>query len=168
MSNSYINYYLDQAGSGLSTFEGVRYQRGNGFFGRLLSGAILPALRFLGRKALNTGVNVGMDVLDGHNFKESIKKHSKKTVRDTANSALLRAQRFVQTGRATKHMLPHVLMATGIPPTKQRRLRRKAIKKKQKRKKKKTAKKPVKKKAVKKKTTRKQTKKQRSKFDFLL
>ena len=54
MSNSYINYYLDQAGSGLSTFERVRYQRGNGFFGRLLSGAILPALRFLGREALNT------------------------------------------------------------------------------------------------------------------
>ena len=102
MSNTYINYYLNQAGSGLSAFEGVRYQRGNGFFGRLLSGAILPALRFLGRKALSTGVEVGMDALDGNNIKESIKRRSKKAAKDVASTALNRAQRYVQTGRGKR------------------------------------------------------------------
>ena len=163
MSNSYINYYLNQAGSGLSTFEGVRYQRGNGFFGRLLSGAILPALRFLGRKALSTGVNVGMDVLDGRNFKQSLKQHSKKAARDTANSALLRAQRFVQTGRGSNQ----ILMATDMPPTRRRKLRKKAIKGK--RKTKKTATRQKSRRVFKKRVKKKKiAKKRNSKFDFLI
>ncbi|XP_074596510.1 uncharacterized protein F54H12.2-like [Brevipalpus obovatus] len=74
MSNAYINYYLNQAGSGLSAFEGVRYQRGNGFFGRLLSGAILPALRFLGRKALSTGVDVEFDLFSVPSTQYSIER----------------------------------------------------------------------------------------------
>lgn len=163
MSNTYINYYLNQAGSGLSAFEGVRYQRGNGFFGRVLSGAILPALRFLGRKALSTGVDVGMDVLDGNNIKESIKKRSKKAAKDVASTASTRAQRYVQTGRGQRLS---TLMSNVKPLKRRKSIKRSKVKKKPQKKsesknrvkRRKTCRsKPVKKKQAK-----------RSKFDFLL
>ena len=53
------NYYTNQAGNGLTGFSGVKYQKGFGFFGRLLSGAVIPFLRFLGKSAFNTGANIG-------------------------------------------------------------------------------------------------------------
>jgi len=161
MSNSYINYYLNQAGSGLSAFEGVRYQRGNGFFGRLLSGAILPALRFLGRKALSTGVDVGMDALEGNNIKESIKRRSKKAAKDVASAALNRAQRYVQTGRGKR--LP-ILMSNLQPIKRKKSIKRSKPAKKARKNsapKKRVKGRPKTRRTVKRKSTK------HSKFDFL-
>ena len=38
MINPYIQIYNNQVGSGLAAYQGVRYQRGHGFFGRLFGG----------------------------------------------------------------------------------------------------------------------------------
>jgi len=46
-SNPYINYYVNQAGSGIGGFQGVRFQRGQGWFGNLFKNAILPLLNIL-------------------------------------------------------------------------------------------------------------------------
>lgn len=100
--NPYTNYYLNQAGSGLSGFSGNRYQRGHGFFGKLFSSAVLPALKFLGRQALSTGVGVAEDVLEGKNFKESAKRRAIESGRATARAAVKRAKDYTQKGQGIK------------------------------------------------------------------
>lgn len=83
--NEYDSYYFNQAGSGLAGFRGVRYQRGHGFFGRLLSGAIYPALRFLGKNFLKTGMNVASDVFNSNDFSSSaLKKIAKQNLKNSS------------------------------------------------------------------------------------
>ena len=52
--NPLIEYYTNQAGTGITPFSGVRYQKGAGFFGRLVTKTILPLLRMLGKKCLKS------------------------------------------------------------------------------------------------------------------
>ena len=76
-------YYRQQAGSGIGGFSGVRYQRGHGFFGRLISGGIGPILKkifpYVKNLAMDTGLNIAEDVLDGNNLKESAKRRFKES-----------------------------------------------------------------------------------------
>ncbi len=67
-SNSFAAYYVNQAGTGISSYSRVKYQKGHGFFGKILSGEFLPILKFLGKKALSTGLNIGTDYLQGENL----------------------------------------------------------------------------------------------------
>ena len=97
-SNHFTAYYVNQAGTGISGYSGVKYQKGHGFFGRLLSGAVLPILKFLGKKALNTGINIGTDFLQGENFKTSMKKRLKTTGFDIAEEALDKLKNYKQKG----------------------------------------------------------------------
>lgn len=86
--NELQNYYIEQAGSGLAGFRGVRYQRGRGFFGRLLSGAVFPLLRFLGKNVLKTGTNVASDLLQSDDFSiENIKDIAKNRAKEGAVEA---------------------------------------------------------------------------------
>lgn len=56
-----MRYYAHQAGTGVATYSGVRYQRGNGFFGRLMKGGILRLLRYLGERGLETAATVATE-----------------------------------------------------------------------------------------------------------
>ena len=100
--NPYITYYSNQAGSGISGFQGVRFQRGAGFFGNVFKSAILPLLKYFGRQALSTGTEIATDALDGENVLESMKKRGKQAAKNIAMDASDRAQRFVQTGKGRK------------------------------------------------------------------
>ena len=96
----WFDYYHDQAqqvGHGLSGYQGIPYQRGNGlgsFFGRLFR-AILPvakragksALKTVGREALNMGTNVMADMAEGRDIKESFKQHGLKAGRNVIDKA---------------------------------------------------------------------------------
>ena len=96
----WFDYYLDQArqsGHGLSGFQGMPYQRGNGlgsFFGRLFR-SILPvakrigksALKTVGREALDMGANVIGDLSKGRTAKEAFKEHGLKATRNLINKA---------------------------------------------------------------------------------
>ena len=87
--NDLEKYYIHQAGSGLAGFRGIRYQRGRGFFGRLLSGAVYPLLRFLGKNLLRTGENVATDVLDSDDFSfQNLKDVTKKNLQSRAKDVL--------------------------------------------------------------------------------
>jgi hypothetical protein len=97
-SNRFVEYYINQAGTGIAGYSGVRYQKGHGFFGRLLSGAVFPILKYLGKKALNTGINIGSDILQGENFKTSMKKRLKTTGFDIAEDALEKVKNYKQKG----------------------------------------------------------------------
>jgi len=103
--NPYIAYYRNQGGSGLTGFEGVRYQRGSGFFSRLASRTLLPLLKFLGKRVLSGGVNLASDVLAGQNFKDSVKQRLRETGKNVATDALNYANETVfQTGSGRNRM----------------------------------------------------------------
>jgi hypothetical protein len=63
--NPYTTYYVNQVGSGLPGFQGIRYQRGHGFFGRLFSNTILPFVKQLlpgiGKRALPSVAGLAQD-----------------------------------------------------------------------------------------------------------
>jgi len=96
----WFDYYHEQAkqvGHGISGYQGMPYQRGNGlgsFFGRLFR-AILPvakrvgksALKSVGREALNMGTNVIGDLSEGRNIKASLKQHGLKAGRNILDKA---------------------------------------------------------------------------------
>ena len=95
--NPYIEYYENQAGNGIVGFQGVKYQRGHSFFGRLLQGAIYPLLRYLGKQDLSTGITVASDVMEN---KEDIRQAAKRRLIETGNviakDAIARARKFQQ------------------------------------------------------------------------
>jgi hypothetical protein len=98
----FTDYYVNQAGSGLSGFEGVRYQRGHGFFGRFFKSAIIPMLKFLGKRALSTGADLATDVLEGKPIKESAKARGIEAMKGVTSAGIKRAREFVQTGKGRK------------------------------------------------------------------
>src|SRR5947199_7561361 len=96
-------YYLNQAGSGLGGFAGIRYQKGDGFFGRFVSGTILPIIKkvlpYLGKTALNTGMDILGDVAEGGKFKESAKRRLRETGKKVGEAAMAKVKEFTGTGR---------------------------------------------------------------------
>ena len=85
----YEQYYVDQAkqkGGNLPAFHGARFQRGYGL-GSIFKGLFrwaMPHLqqgaKMLGKKALQTGVQVAQDVLGGENVKTVTKKRAKQAL----------------------------------------------------------------------------------------
>jgi len=103
MSNPYLDYYKSQAGSGIVGFQGVRYQRGHGFFGRILSKAVFPMLKFLGRRALGVGADIASDVIvDKQNLKQAVKRRFEDEGTELAKAGIKRAKKYVQTGGKKK------------------------------------------------------------------
>ena|SRR5882757_4008774 len=86
MDNPYSEYYIKQAGSGISVYSGHRYQSGNGFFGKILK-YLKPALKYIGRKGLNTMTNIGSDFLNGENIVEAGQKQLVNTAKDVLTDA---------------------------------------------------------------------------------
>ena len=46
-------HQIKQRGSGLLPFAGQRYQKGNGFWGDLMKKAVMPFLRYAGKRSLS-------------------------------------------------------------------------------------------------------------------
>ena len=92
----YEEYYLNQAkqkGGNLPAFHGARFQRGFGL-GSIFKGLFrwaVPHLKqgakMLGKKALQTGVNVAQDVLAGENLKKAVKRQGKKALGLTSQNS---------------------------------------------------------------------------------
>jgi len=79
MTNPFIEYYKNQAGSGFSplVFQGYQYQRGHGFgsaFKSLFNNVLKPLGQYLGKQLFSTGVSVGSDLLQGENIRFINKK----------------------------------------------------------------------------------------------
>ena len=96
-------YYARQAGSGLGGFAGVRYQKGDGFFGRMMSGTVLPIIKrvlpYLGKTVLNTASDIFGDVSQGEKFKESFKRRFKDTAGQVGEDALSKMKQLTGAGR---------------------------------------------------------------------
>ena len=96
-------YYIQQSGSGMASYSGVRYQRGFGFMGRLWRGAFLPIIQkvlpYLGKTALNTGIDIVNDLSSGENFKESVKRRVKETGENIEQKAMAKVRQMTGTGK---------------------------------------------------------------------
>ena len=130
LSNKMDEYYHNQAGSGIGGFSGLRYQKGNGFFGRLISGTVLPLLRkvlpYLGRTAMETGMDIAKDLSEGKKFKESFKERAKASGKKISEAALAKAEKMM-SGSGIRRRRRRVLKASARP-TKRRRAASKVIK----------------------------------------
>ena len=93
----YEQYYVDQAkqkGGNLAAFRGARFQWGSGL-GSIFKGPFrwaIPHLqqgaKVIGKKALQAGVNVAQDVLDGDNIKKAVSKSTKQALGLPAQNSL--------------------------------------------------------------------------------
>ena len=101
------SYYNQQAGTGIAFYPGIRYQRGQGFFGRFFKGSLLPLLQSLGHKLLATGVDVADDVVNNNldpmaSLKIRGTVAAKETANDLISTAKKRLSEMKQTGGSKK------------------------------------------------------------------
>ena len=104
-------YYLrGQQGESIAGFRGARIQRGYGignFFKSIARFAILLVKRgaqAFGRRALGAAVDVGHDILEGKNVKQSIKSRGIKAVKDIVRQGV--KQPCSQSGGGQKRKTP--------------------------------------------------------------
>lgn len=99
---SFKEYYANQAGSGIATYSGFRYQKGHGFFGRMIKGSILPLIKkvlpFLKDQLLDTGVNFSSNLMESGSFKDAAKKTAKKKLGQLAKEGLSKVEKYAQDG----------------------------------------------------------------------
>lgn len=102
--NPYEKYYLNQAGSGIAAYTGIRYQKGNGFFGRLISGFALPLLKYFGKQGLEAVGNIVTDIKANpdSNIKDILKRQAKSTLSKVTEDGANRTKKFIQTGKGVK------------------------------------------------------------------
>ena len=103
---TYEDYYLNQVGSGLSVFSGVRRQRGHGFFGSILRAAaplLKQGAKRLGRHVLETGVNVAGDLMSGVPVRRAVKRRVMQKIR---SGGVKRIKPTVQRKRRIRRRAP--------------------------------------------------------------
>ena len=94
MTNPYVSYYLNQAGTGVGpVFRGAPYQRGHGI-GSWLSSifrSVFPMLKSgaktLGQEALNAGFGVLRDAITRKPLRESLKSRMREAGSNLMNVA---------------------------------------------------------------------------------
>jgi len=94
MENHWNSYYCQQAGNGYAVYIGLKYQRGNGFFGKIFK-KLRPALKYLGKEGLQTLSNIGREIIDGDNLEETAKKHISRTGKRIASTMLDKADEYL-------------------------------------------------------------------------
>jgi hypothetical protein len=126
-SNPYIPYYVKQVGSGISHYQGVKFQHGKGFFANLWKSALLPFLKTAGLETARASLGLAEDALAGKNMKQSAKARYGATGQLLASDAIKRAHGLLdQEGSGKKRRKTNAVKATKAD---------KCIKKKPKRKK---------------------------------
>ncbi|GFU12150.1 uncharacterized protein F54H12.2 [Trichonephila clavipes] len=104
----YEDYFVNQAGNGLSYYQGQSFQKGygiGGWFKRLFRSA-LPFLsrgaKSVGKEVLRTGAQIANDLLEGRNLQESAEERAKETGRILAKKAIKKADDMLGKGKAYK------------------------------------------------------------------
>jgi hypothetical protein len=101
--NPYTSYYVNQVGTGIPAFQGIRYQRGHGFFGRIFS-SVVPFLKNLlpelGKKVLPSAVGLATDIIEGQNVKQSALNRLKQAGTDVAEETIDQIKTRLQKRKA--------------------------------------------------------------------
>lgn len=88
LHKAFSDYYTEQIGTGLTYYQGNRYHQGRGVFSSFLAAKVLPLLKYLGKTALSTGLNIGKDYLSGENIKSSLKTNLKGATKKILSDAI--------------------------------------------------------------------------------
>jgi len=129
--SSLENYYVDQAGNGLAAFAGVRYQRGHGFFGRLMSKYVVPILKMIGKNALKAGSNIASDLVDSDNFSmNNVKEVGKHRLAEQTKTMVKRAAEKILEGEGARRKYKR--RKASVQNIKNKKLRKKRSSKKSK------------------------------------
>ncbi|GFY77595.1 uncharacterized protein F54H12.2 [Trichonephila inaurata madagascariensis] len=117
----YEDYYVNQAGNGLSYYQGQSFQKGygiGGWFKRLFRTA-LPFLtrgaKSVGKEVLKTGTQIANDLLEGQNLEDAAKHRVKETGRKLAREAIKRADDML--GQDSPECAKSELNLFTLPPT---------------------------------------------------
>ncbi|GFW11658.1 uncharacterized protein F54H12.2 [Trichonephila clavipes] len=94
----YEDYYVNQAGNGLSYYQGQSFQKG---------------AKSVGKEVLKTGTQIVNDLLEGQNLEDAAKHRTKETGRKLAREAIKKADDMLGQGkkykrkkRFSKHIIP--------------------------------------------------------------
>ena len=168
MTKSFEDYYMSQAGSGLTAFQGYKYQRGHGFFGNAFRNILKPLGLYLGKNLLKSGVSIGNDLISGQNFKESLKNRLIESGENILSDSAERLKNYRQTGKGKKRKKSKKNKKSTKKSSKKIKSKRKIKKQKLKIKKKKSknlSTKKLKRKSLRKKRSKKKQRKAKL-FDF--
>lgn len=119
----YTNYYVNQAGSGMSHFySGLPYQKGYGL-GSFLGGlfrTVFPLFKSgaqaVGREALRAGSHVLTDMATGSDsLSTSLKRHAGEAGSNLASSLKRKAEAMQGTGIKRPKLMPSAQFKTGGP-----------------------------------------------------
>jgi hypothetical protein len=93
----YTSYYVGQTGRGAETpyYRGRAFQRGYGWFGRVIQRYGIPLLKYIGKQAFKAGKDIVSDVATGQNLKESAKRRIKETGKEIASDMLNKASTLI-------------------------------------------------------------------------
>ena len=141
-----MNFYR-QSGGSLAHFEGVRFQRGRGWFSKL-NGRLMPALKYLGRNALSAATSFLGDIAAGRDVKTALKRTALDTSSKVAGDISEKVKRMAtksQSGsgairrkrrKQSRKVKPIIYKGDQKPikVKKQRKTKRKIVKKTKKRK----------------------------------
>lgn len=98
----YTAYYVNQAGSGLTGFQGVRYQRSHGIFGRFFRGTLPGILKYLGKQAVGATADIASDMIDGVPFKETAKSRLTARGKRIVEDVVSRGKEAIQNGHGAR------------------------------------------------------------------
>ena len=151
MENPYIDYYMKQAGSGITGYAGTRYHVGNGFFGKILKN-LKPALKYIGRQGWDALKTIGSDVMSGTSLSEAGRRSLLKTAQNVVSDASTKLDEFkkrTQRGSGVKKRKVKKAVKKLKKKTTTKKAAKKAVKKVYKRANKPTKKKRASKKKIK-------------------
>ena len=104
MDNPYIQYYSNQAGSGITGYSGSRYHVGRGFFGKILKN-LKPALKYIGKQGWDAFNSLRSDIANGSTFEDAGKNALLKTTQNVLSDANIKLEQYKkrkQTGGGLK------------------------------------------------------------------
>ena len=108
---AYNDFYMHQAGGAFDPYVSYRYlptQRGNGFFGRLISGGIMPLIRqvlpYLTSRSVEGVEGIVNDMKEGRSIKESAKRQLKRSASTVLQDMATKISKQAGSGlRRRKH-----------------------------------------------------------------
>ena len=92
------HFLRQQRGGNIAGFRGARMQRGYGSLARYAIPLFKQGAKVVGKRALQAATEVGQDVIQGRNVKESFKSRGKQAVSDVVENAAKK----VMTGKGRK------------------------------------------------------------------
>ena len=106
--------YIQKGGGDFPVFRGSRYQRGYGI-GSLLSSVLRTAIplvkkagKVIGKQALKTSLDIGQDLMDGKNFRQSAKQRGLQSARNLTQKTINRLSNGSQTIKRKKRKTVNV------------------------------------------------------------